>query len=284
MTSIDSKMNAGARASTQAAPKRRRGRLIALLAILGVAIVLVADALWIEPFRIEVTHYDLSGSVSSPIKIAHLSDLHTLGIGRRERRVFEILDAEKPDLIAITGDSLSEGLGTYAMVQDVYEQLHAPLGVWMVRGNFENWKLVPHEHAFYANSGVHLLLNSGALVRWDLWLAGVDDPSSGRPNPDAALSGAPADAFKILMFHAPNYFDEVAGRVNLCLAGHTHGGQVRVPFLPPLWMPKGCWPFVAGWYEAGGTKMYVSRGVGMSFLPIRFNCRPEVAILTIHPQ
>jgi predicted MPP superfamily phosphohydrolase len=267
-----------------AAPRKRRGSLIAILAMLAIAIVLVADALWIEPYRIEVTHFDIQGNVTSPIKIAHLTDLHTNGLGRRERRVLSILDQEKPDIILITGDSLSAWDPSYAEVQEVYEKLHAPLGVWFVRGNFENWKMVPHERAFYASSGVHLLLNAGALVRPDLWLAGVDDSFTGKPNPDAALAGAPPDAFKILMFHAPAYFDEVAGRVNLCLAGHTHGGQVRVPFMAPIWMPKGCWPYVSGWYESGNTKMYVSRGVGMSMLPIRFDCRPEVAILTILPE
>ncbi len=238
-------------------------------------------ALWIEPYRIEVTHFDIQGNVTSPIKIAHLTDLHTNGLGRRERHVLRILDQEKPDIILITGDSLSAWDPSYSEVQEVYEKLHAPLGVWFVRGNFENWKMVPHERAFYASSGVHLLLNAGALVRPDLWLAGVDDPFTGKPNQDTALAGAPPDAFKILMFHAPAYFDEVAGRVNLCLAGHTHGGQVRVPFMAPIWMPKGCWPYVSGWYQSGNTKMYVNRGVGMSMFPIRFDCRPEVAILTI---
>lgn len=269
--------------STRAAdaPRKRRGSLMAILAMLAIAIVLLADALWIEPYRIEVTHFDIQGNVTSPIKIAHLTDLHTNGLGRRERRVLSILDEEKPDIILITGDSLSAWDPSYAEVQEVYEKLHAPLGVWFVRGNFENWKMVPHERAFYASSGVHLLLNAGALVRPDLWLAGVDDPFTGKPNQDTALAGAPPDAFKILMFHAPAYFDEVAGRVNLCLAGHTHGGQVRVPFMAPIWMPKGCWPYVSGWYQSGNTKMYVNRGVGMSMFPIRFDCRPEVAILTI---
>jgi hypothetical protein len=257
---------------------------MAILAILAIGIAVFADALWIEPNWIEVTHYDISGKITSPIKIAQITDLHTNGLGRRELHVVRILDQEKPDIILITGDSLSPWNPSYAEVQEVYERLHAPLGVWFVRGNFENWKLVPHERTFYANAGVHLLLNAGALVRPDLWLAGVDDSFTGKPNPDAALAGAPPDAFKILMFHAPAYFDEVAGRVNLCLAGHTHGGQVRVPFMAPLWMPKGCWPYVSGWYQSGNTKMYVSRGVGMSMLPIRFDCRPEVTFLTIHPE
>jgi uncharacterized protein len=270
----------------QSVKARKKWHVVTLviLAVFVIAALVMADALWIEPYRIEVTHYDLQGIVKTPIKIAHLSDFHTTGVGRREKDVFRILDEEKPDIILITGDSLSDWDPSYTHVEEVYEGMHAPLGVWFVRGNFENWKPVPHERAFYAGAGVHLLMNSGALARPDLWLGGVDDPFTGHPNVDAALAGAPPDAFKILMFHAPAYFDEVAGKVNLCLAGHTHGGQVRVPFMQPLWMPKGCWPYVSGWYESHGTKMYVTRGVGMSMLPIRFDCRPEVTFLTIHPE
>jgi len=283
MSSADPRSNPAADAPRASLSRKTRGSGNALLLMLAIVIGLGVDARLIEPYRLEVTHHDLAGGVKSPIKIAQVSDFHTSGIGRRERNVFEVLNEEKPDLIAVTGDSLGEWGGSYAKVQVVLEQLHAPLGVWVVRGNFENWKLPPHERTFYANSGVHLLVNSGALVRDDIWLAGLDDPSSGHPNPDAALTGAPPGAYKILLFHAPNYFGQVAGREDLCLTGHTHGGQVRVPFLPPLWMPKGCWPYVEGWYEAAGTKMYVNRGIGMSILPIRFDCRPEVAIFTIHP-
>lgn len=279
-------MNASQLQSPAISKKPRESGVLrkAIFALSVALIAILIYALWIEPYRVEVTHSETQGNLASPIKIAHLSDLHTHGIGRRERKVIAILNDEKPDIILITGDSISERPPSYRKVQDVYAQLHAPLGVWFVRGNFENWRPLPHEKAFYANANVHLLLNSGALARPDLWLAGVDDPFTGKPNVEAALAGAPAGAFKILMFHSPAFFDRVTGMVDLCLAGHTHGGQVRLPFLHPLWLPKGCWPYVAGWYEVGGTKMYVSRGIGTSILPIRFNSRPEVAILTINPN
>ena len=110
--------------STRAAdaPRKRRGSLMAILAMLAIAIVLLADALWIEPYRIEVTHFDIQGNVTSPIKIAHLTDLHTNGLGRRERHVLSILDQEKPDIILITGDSLSAWDPSYSEVQEVYEK------------------------------------------------------------------------------------------------------------------------------------------------------------------
>jgi uncharacterized protein len=268
------------------APARDNRKRIVVALVLAALVLFFAYSLWIEPFRVEVVHTSVQGNVATPLKIAQLSDLHTHGVGARERQVLDILDDEKPDVIVVTGDSLGGYGGTYAMVQEVFQQLHAPLGVWVVRGNYENWRQMQHEHSFYANAGVHLLLNSGTLLRNDVWLAGVDDPYTGKPSIEGALSGAPPGVYEILLFHSPAYFDRVAGHVDLCLAGHTHGGQVRPPFFPPLWLPKGCWPYVAGWYEAKGTKskMYVNRGIGTSLMPIRFNSRPEVTILTVEPE
>jgi uncharacterized protein len=254
------------------------------------AIVLLPLAVYgivIEPYDIETTHYVVQGSVGAPMKIAQLSDLHTHGIGPRERRIFAILAAEKPDVIVITGDSLAGYGGTYQDCRKVYEQLHAPLGVWFVRGNWENDHFIRpahHEREFYESAGVHLLLNANAELRPDVWLIGLNDPSSGIVRLDSALAGVPPDAYKIAIFHAPGYFDKIAGKVNLVLAGHTHGGQILIPYVHPFWLPKDSGRFLAGWYEEDGSKMYVSRGIGWSGLPIRFLCRPEVDIVTVQPS
>lgn len=252
------------------------------LVLLGLFI----DGVFIEPYHIETTHYRIPGAVTTPLKIAQLSDLHTHGLGPRERHMIAILAAEKPDLIVITGDSLGGYGGTYQDCQDVYRQLHAPLGVWFVRGNWENnhrFHPVSHERDFYAESGVRLLVNANAELRPDAWLIGLDDPSSGTVRLESALAGIPADAYKIAAFHAPGYFDRIAGRVNLVLAGHTHGGQVHIPFVQPFWLPRDSGSYLAGWYSKDGSRMYVNRGIGWTGLPIRFLCRPEITIVTVEP-
>src|ERR1700691_1440124 len=113
---------------------RRPWVLLVALLLLGLSI----DAVFVEPYRVETTHYVVDAPIGAPLKIAQLSALHTHGIGRRERKFFAILAAEKPDVIVITGDSLGGYGGTYQQCKEVYEQLHAPLGVWFVRGNWEN--------------------------------------------------------------------------------------------------------------------------------------------------
>jgi predicted MPP superfamily phosphohydrolase len=263
--------------------RAKRFRVISLVLILALA-VLAIDAIYIEPYRIEVTHYSITGPVKGPLKIAHLSDLHTHGINRRERDVLRILDEEKPDIIVITGDTPGKDPGNYADCKELYEKFHAPLGVWFVRGNWENDHLPHNERAYYRDAGINFLLNSNAAARPDVYLVGLDDPFTGTPKPDQAMLGVPDNVFTIMLFHSPGYFDRVAGKVNLCLTGHTHGGQVLIPFVKPFWLPKGCGRFLAGWYDENGTKMYVSRGIGTSVLPMRFLARPEVAFITVLPN
>jgi len=108
---------------------------------------------------------------------------------------------------------------------------------------------------------------------------------SGSPEIDPALDPAPANAAKLALFHSPEIFDAIASRVDIAFAGHTHGGQVRAPIVGAPWTPPGSGRFTAGWYSAedAAARMYVSRGIGTSVLPVRFWCRPEVAIVTIRP-
>lgn len=254
--------------------------LTVVLVVLAIAAGI--DSLFIEPFRIEVTHFDIQAPLAAPLKIVQLADVHTHGMGRNERKAMQIFAEEKPDLIVVVGDCLGNGAGNYEMCKQFYQKLHAPLGVWVVRGNWENDRPVHRERMFYAESGVHILVNANASPRPDFSLVGLDD-ISGKPRLDAALSGVRPGVYRIALFHSPGYFDQIAGRVNLCITGHTHGGQVRLPFVPPLWLPKGCGRFVEGWYEEEGTRMYVNRGLGMSNLPIRFLCRPEITFFTLHP-
>jgi predicted MPP superfamily phosphohydrolase len=242
-------------------------------------------ALLIEPNWIEVTRGHVyvqapAGALARPLKIAHLSDLHTPGMGRRERRLLTLIEAEQPDLIVVTGDTLAKR-GTYEAVHQLLSRLHAPLGVWVVRGNWENWRPVKNERTFYGSTGVNFLLNEARPVREGIWIVGLDDPSTGSPDLEAALQSVPPGAFTITLFHSPAYFDQIAARCPLVLAGHTHGGQVRIPLVPPLWLQRGSGRFLAGWYRRGDAQMYIPRGIGTSILPIRFLCRPELAIITV---
>lgn len=245
------------------------------------ALLLAAYAYLVEPIWIEVTRATVPAPLSTPIKIAHLTDLHTSGIGRVERRLLQHLDHEKPDMILITGDTVSDS-GSREAAELFLGQLTAPLGVYFVDGNWEHWT---EQHPRPRGERAAQVLNNESVnVRDNLYLLGVDDFLAGEPDADRASRGIPADAFVIGLLHSPQFFPELAPRLSLALAGHTHGGQVRLPWWGPLWLPPGSGKYEHGWYHQGSSRMYVSRGIGMSLLPVRFLCRPELFILTLTPQ
>ncbi len=276
--------------------ERRRSRRIASASVLAVVGLLVGYGTAVEPYWLEVSRHDVEAPVRTPLVVAHLSDLHTHGFGPREKQVVEILQRERPDLVVVTGDLVDDG--DLTPVRELFANLHAPLGIWVVRGNWENWRPPPSDRDQLASFGATLLVNEGRLVRPDVWLLGLDDAISGSADVAAAVRDAPSDAARIAIFHSPDVFENVAAQIDLALAGHTHGGQVRIPLFGAVWTPPGSGSYVAGWYAAtstspalasppsaprGSARMFVSRGIGTSVLPVRFACRPEVAIVNVRP-
>lgn len=259
---------------------RQRKKKWLLRALFAVAVVLLGDAFFLEPNWIEVTHHQVRAPLDTPLRIAHLTDVHVRSLGYRERRLLNLLADEKPDVIVITGDFIAAGRHFDERAAELLSRIHAPLGVWMVRGNWENSFPEAREYRLF-HSGATLLQNRSVEIRPNVWLVGVDEMTIGHPDLGAALTGVPPSAYKIALFHAPLFFEQSAGRYDLALAGHTHGGQIRVPFLRPLILPPGIGTYYEGWFEKNGSRMYVSRGIGVTYIPARFDCRPELAIITL---
>ncbi len=254
-----------------------------ILAAVGIiSATLFAYSRWVEPSWIEVTRHQVLASIERPLKIIQLSDLHTYRFGVREKKVLEIIRQEEPDAILISGDTVANE-GDWQSVGILLSRLRAPLGVFVVRGNWEHWRPNPDELKVYESSGVTFLNNDARPLLKKVWVVGLDDSLSGVPDQGKAFAKVPQGAFSIALFHSPAYFDSINSRVNLGLSGHTHGGQLRIPFLPPIWLPEGSGPYVEGWYTHGSKRMYVSRGVGNSILEMRFACRPEVAVFQLDP-
>jgi predicted MPP superfamily phosphohydrolase len=266
--------------------KRPRSRVRRLVGngLGGILLLCLLYAWLYEPYRLEVSHHVVPAPVSAPLKIAHLTDLHTQRMGRRELRVLESLESEKPDLIAITGDTVDQG--DWEKARPLLQKMHAPLGVWLVDGNWEHWRPAHDKNGLFAATSVRRLTDEWARAREDLSIVGFDDALAGVPDPTRALKDLPRDRCALVLFHSPVFFDTIADRLPPCaiaLAGHTHGGQVRLPLLGPLWIPPGSGSYLAGWYSRANARMYVSRGIGTSILDVRFLCRPELAYITLVP-
>ncbi len=260
-------------------PRRRLGVIVILaVAALGAT---VAYATFFEPQRIETTRHNFVGNVQRPLRIVHLSDLHMRGMGARERGLILLVRKENPDLIVITGDTTNGD--SLEPARDFLLNLSAPLGVWVVRGDAERWTDQDRERPLYAQAGVHFLQNRGAAARDDLWLAGLDDPVTGTPDLDSALQGAPTGSFKVVLMHAPDHFPRIAGRFDLALAGHSHGGQIVLPGYGPVLLPAGGRRYVRGWFTQNRSHLFVNRGVGTGPTPGRLFARPELAIIDVRP-
>jgi predicted MPP superfamily phosphohydrolase len=274
--------------------KGKRGRYIWRLLVAVAALYLYARH--VEPTWLQVTRHSVAAPVAVQVKLAHLTDVHTNGCWRKERGVLAALDVERPDLIVLTGDTLHQW-GTFEECRPFLDRLKAPLGVFAVAGN---WEAACRDRlpagqtmgAFFASCGVVLLKNEAREIVPGLWLLGLDDYVWGAPDLARATRGVPEEAARVALVHEPGFFDEGVddrstgnARYDLLLAGHTHGGQVRIPFIDPadIYLPIGCSCYLSGWYEQPERRMYVSRGIGTSGLGFRFLARPELALFTFTP-
>lgn len=232
-----------------------------------------------EPNNLEINHYKRSYlNQSQKIKIAHITDLHTKGLGSVEKKVIESLSKENPDYIFITGDIATPG-GTIEGYRAVLSQFKAAKGVYFVLGNWEYWEPIEKLNEILKDLNITLLKNELIAVDTGLNLIGFDD-IEGSPDKNL-IDQANPDILNIALFHSPEFFELEMKDIQLSLAGHSHGGQVKLPFYGPIWTPRGTGKYVEGWYKKGSNELYVSRGIGTSILPIRFNCRPELSYIEI---
>ena len=220
-------------------------------------------------------------------RIAHLTDLHLGGLGALHDRLVADLDARAPRLVAITGDAV-ESREALPALSGLCARLARPgRAVVASLGNWEHWaRLEPGRlRDLYAGHGARLLVNASAAIEDGLAVAATDDLVGGEPQLERACRELPAGGVRILLTHSPALADLPAAsgqRFDLVLAGHTHGGQVRLPG-PVRFRPRGSGRFCDGFYDTPLGRMYVSRGLGTSILPVRFACRPELAFFTLVP-
>jgi hypothetical protein len=272
-------------------PLRRARRWF--LALGAAALLLLLYGTLIEPAWIEVTRHDAEFEHLPPafdgLVLAHLSDLHLRRYGGRERRALALLGEAKPDLIAITGDFdlADEERGPVRQFLLGLRALTPTFGTWAVLGTHDHGNADDDEtvRTFLTNAGVALLVNEWGRIGKGmdtLSVVGLDDAYTGRDNLGRALDGLRRTPFALLLTHSPEvFFKADMARFDLVLAGHTHGGQVRLPWIGALWLPRGSEFYDEGWFAGQSAKMYVTRGIGTSILPVRFLCRPEITLITL---
>jgi len=222
-------------------------------------------------------------------RILHISDIHAGPFASARSIASRLARAcgHPVDLVAFTGDLATTRAAVRMGAAAAAQSITATDGAIAVLGNHDRWIGGDYVRAALAEYGVKVLVNEHTTVsRGDaaLYVAGVDDASYTRfDDLGAALKGIPAGAPIILLSHTPDIvLDPHAARASLILTGHTHGGQVVLPWLGPIYVPSRLGRrWAAGLYDLGGRWLFVTRGLGEIFPPIRINCPPEIGVITL---
>ena len=230
----------------------------------------------------------------SGIRIAQISDIHMGGWMNQERlqEVMDLITEEKPDVLLITGDFL---IGhqfdetSPQLLQDlitVLSPLSQAIPTFAVLGNHDYWTNAEAVRNMFSTCGIRDLTNTVfTLTRANvhLHICGVDDIWEGVPNLELIASQLTYNSVSILLAHEPDFADKSArtGSFDLQVSGHSHGGQVVLPFLGPPILPYLGRKYPSGLYKIGEMYQYTNRGVGMAGLPVRWNCRPEITIFEL---
>lgn len=247
----------------------------------------------IEPHQLEIERVNIALSrlpgAFDGMTIAQLSDLHYGPYVSYEflERAVQATNALAPDVIAVTGDFVNSSWKYIQPCAELLGQLQAPYGVFAVMGNHDYWvgELDLVLRSLRAHR-VRLLRNQAAPLtrgRSTMYLVGLDDWWQNLADLRRALASVPHNACKVVLMHEPDYADLCAqAEVDLQLSGHSHGGQVRLPFWGPLTLPRFGVKYPMGLARAGNfTQVYTTRGVGVLPPPVRFNCPPEITLLTL---
>jgi len=260
------------------------------LTLIKAALGEMARAAIAEPFMLSIERQEIFlrrlPKWLEGLRIVHLSDFHYGPLVNPEHleRAVRAANELHADLIALTGDYISQDRAYAAPCAEVVGRLRARHGVYAVLGNHDHWTDAALIADLFRAEGIRVLINEGSRI--DLrgetfWMAGVDDTMVGLEDLPLALAGSREEEFKLLLAHNPIILRRAArANVDLVLSGHTHGGQVALrPEKSRSGRPRR--RLLRGLGRRGNTQIYVTRGLGTVVLPIRYGCPPEISVLEL---
>jgi predicted MPP superfamily phosphohydrolase len=249
-----------------------------------------------DGFAVETVHLKLKKlpRAFSGFRVAQISDIHMGGWMNLDRleHVADLITAQEPDVLAITGDFLKGRSFTQASEQwisdlvKVLSSLGESIPCFAVLGNHDYWTNPDAVRAMLRRCGITDLTNAVcALTRENekLYFCGVDDTRHGNVRLDDVVAQVEENTAAILLVHEPDFADTSAatGRFELQISGHTHGGQVVIPYFGPLVLPESGRKYPGGLYKVGDMFQYTNRGVGTDTVAIRINCPPEITLFVL---
>lgn len=259
------------------------------------AIIFIIYALYIEPNQLHIQYETINQKSGSSLVIMQISDLHIRKIRPVHHQIIEAIKSNRPDIVVLTGDVL-DNIQSIDTLECFLKMIPKDVKIFAVMGNWEYWSGLTAAtlSQFYAANNVTLLVNQTvATVRNTdtILITGLDDLLAGEPSLDEALKSTPPAANHIIIAHSPlDYIEQQRHNydalkiprsvpdlyhIAAIFTGHTHGGQVTL-WGRPIFTPPGSNGYFKGWYR--DKTLYVSKGVGMSTLPVRFMAKPEIVI------
>ena len=240
----------------------------------------------IEPRMLEVNHIAIKDEQLKGIKIVFASDFHIKPYQKKKLdRIVTLINSQNPDIVLSVGDFVAGHFHHSALdINDIAQSLSkikSKYGFYTTLGNHDGWYGTETvKNALFKNN-ITVLSNENVSIKFNnktLYISGVEDLMTGRPDINKALENTKNPV--ILLTHTPDIFPQVPKHVNLTLAGHTHGGQVRLPFIGAIFTASDYGEkYIKGYIEEDTKKMFVTRGIGVSILPFRFNCVPEINVI-----
>lgn len=260
--------------------------------------MLALQAFWIEPSSLITTKTNIRmqhwPKQCSGLKVVVLADLHVgspfNGLSNL-KKVVRLTNQINADIILLAGDYVIHKVigGKFVrpeLIARELKHLKAKLGVFAVLGNHDWWHSANQIKKAMTNEGISLLENNSIKLtknNCDFWLAGISDYWGGHYDINRALKNIPETAPIIAFTHNPDIFYELPPRIVITFAGHTHGGQVKLPLLGRTIVPSRYDDkFAIGHIEEYGRNMFVSSGIGTSILPVRFGVPPEISIIVLN--
>jgi predicted MPP superfamily phosphohydrolase len=273
---------------------RRKFLMLAPVAVLGTTVAAASTYLYLNDESQQLT----VEQIQIPIKnlkpglegftIALLADFHLYPLTQLDliRRAVTMTNDLKPDLTVLLGDYVWHEEEAIFDLAPVLAGLDAKHGVFAAIGNHDIWTNVELIKRAFNEVRLPYMINEGLPLtagNSTLYLAALDDGWSGQPDLNAALDNRPGDAPVVLLYHEPDLADETSldGRVALQLSGHSHGGQIRLPRKGALILPYLSWKYDMGLYNVNGMWLYTNRGIGVTNEPVRYNCPPEITLITL---
>lgn len=261
-----------------------------------ITLILIIWAFFIEPYMLKVNHLTLESKELNDFKIVFVGDFHVKTYQKKRLiQVVNKINELQPDLVLAAGDFVNghdkkNSLPIECIASEL-SKLNAKYGFYTVLGNHDHRYGIYEIKKVFEKNGIIILNNDSKLIKigkTNLYIAGIDDITEGNPDIVKALKNAHSPC--ILLTHSPDIFPFITkeenlpytSRAKITLAGHTHGGQVCLPFVGAIIIPSDYGnKYAKGLIEENGQKLFVTKGIGTSILPIRFNCAPEIVLVTL---